>query len=70
MGSVWRTPAPHKGDLIDVLAKTDGVNVRTERKGSDRRDRFEFPLHAYHRQHSRGDIACRSPRYSAGNGDQ
>ncbi|ARM92264.1 hypothetical protein RHEC894_PE00240 (plasmid) [Rhizobium sp. CIAT894] len=33
MGSVWRTPAPHKGDVIDILAKTDGVTVRIERKG-------------------------------------
>lgn len=33
MGSVWRTPAPHKGGVIDILENTHGVIVRIDRKG-------------------------------------
>ncbi|WP_246703617.1 MULTISPECIES: DUF6892 domain-containing protein [unclassified Rhizobium] len=33
MGSAWRTPAPHKGGVIDILENTHGVVVRIDRKG-------------------------------------
>ncbi|MEX2742069.1 hypothetical protein AB3480_11960 [Rhizobium mongolense] len=33
MGSAWRTLAPHKGGIIDIVENTHGVIVRIDRKG-------------------------------------
>lgn len=33
MGSAWRTPAPHKGGVIDILENSYGVIVRIDRQG-------------------------------------
>jgi hypothetical protein len=33
MGSAWRAPAPHKGNLIDILEQAYGVVVRIDRDG-------------------------------------
>ncbi|MBB4273614.1 DUF7256 domain-containing protein [Rhizobium mongolense] len=48
MGSAWRTLAPHKGGIIDILENTHGVIVRIDRKGLvgkiDFNSRFEHTI--------------------------